>query len=474
MKTTGSKTWFVRTVSMVAALTLSVGLFAGCTKSASDKDEQGRTILSVGSWPSKEGKDLDNYNARKARFEEANTDVVIEPDLWTFDRKTFYAKAAGGQLPDLYGVGFTEVPEVIASEYSADLTDVMKKRGYDGMINEDVLEIISDDKGRIMAFPYSAYVLGLAVNTEMMEAAGLMEADGTPKQPKDWNELVEFAVKIKQATGKPGFVFPTANKNGGWMFTCLAWSFGVDFMEKDSDGKWKATFNTPEAAEALQYIKDLKWKYDVLPANTLIDGTEYSKIFATGGAGIQIGAGDVPRKYVQYGLDPNKLGMIALPAGPKRHVTLLGGGVWCINDNATEDQIDAAVRWLETSYSFNLTDEYKENTMTSIEKSLSENQLVGIKSMSVWTEASDALTWNRRVIDENANANQNHVKLYNDFVADCPAEIQPEEPVCCQELYEILDSCIQEVLINENANCAELLEKANADFQSNYLDNLTY
>lgn len=52
------------------------------------------TVILVGSWYSKEGVDLDNANKKKARFEEANPDVVIQPDLWTFDRKAFYAKAA--------------------------------------------------------------------------------------------------------------------------------------------------------------------------------------------------------------------------------------------------------------------------------------------------------------------------------------------------------------------------------------------
>ena len=79
-----------------------------------------------------------------------------------------------------------------------------------------------------------------------------------------------------------------------------------------------------------------------------------------------------------------------------------------------------------------------------------------------------------KMIDEYANSNINHVKLYNDFVADCPADIQAEEPVCAQELYVTLDGCIQAVLTDENADCAAILEKANADFQSNYLDNLGY
>jgi len=462
-----------KVTSMALSLIMSVGLLAGCSGGSSDKDEQGRTVISVGAWPSKEGVKLDNANARKARFEEANPDVVIEPDVWTFDRKSFYAKAAGGQLPVVYNAGFTEVPELISSEYSADLTDVLKKRGYEGMFNEDILEVISDSEGNVKAFPHSAYVLGLAYNTELFEKAGLMENDGTPKQPKDWKEVAEFAVKIKEATGKSGFVFPTSANNGGWIFTPVAWSFGVDFMEKDKDGKWRATFDTPEAVEALQYIKDLKWKYDVLPSNTLIDGTEYYKTFATGNAAMMITAGDYPRKVTQYGMVPDQVGMMAMPAGTKRHVTLLGGGVWCVRDDATEDQIDAAVRWLETEYNFNLTEEFKINTQKDIEKKLSENELVGVKAMSIWSNKSEAVAWNNQLIDEKANSNPNHVRLYNEFVVNCPAEIQTEEPVCCQELYGILDNCIQEVLVNKDADCAELLKKANSDFQSNYLDNLT-
>lgn len=47
----------------------------------------------------------------------------------------------------------------------------------------------------------------MAYNVDLMEQAGLMDADGTPKQPKDWSEVAEFAVQIKEATGKPGIAF---------------------------------------------------------------------------------------------------------------------------------------------------------------------------------------------------------------------------------------------------------------------------
>lgn len=94
--------------------------------------------------------------------------------------------------------------------------------------------------------------------------------------------------------------------------------------------------------------------------------------------------------------------------------------------------------------------------------------------MSPWSEQAEILQFENSLIEKNANLNLNHVKLYNDFVANCTAEIQAEEPVCAQELNGVLDGCIQRVLADENADCAELLEKANADFQKKYLNNITY
>ncbi len=463
-----------RLLAMFAAVTLMTGALAGCSDKAADKDDKGRTVLSVGGWPAKEGADKEAIEARKARFEEANRDVVIQPDNWRFDLKTFYAKAAGGQLPIIYNTHFTEVSQIITAGYSADITEALKKRGLYDKFNKQVLDIVSKD-GKVYAFPFEAYILGMACNVDMFEAAGLMEADGTPKQPKDWDEVVEFAVKIKEATGKPGFVFPTAGNNGGWIFTCLAWSFGTEFMKRDSDGKWRATFDSPEAAAALQWIKDLKWKYDVLPANTLIDATEYYKMFGTKNAGMLITAGDVPNRLTEYGMQPDEYGMLAMPKGPERHVTLLGGKIYALSNKATEDQIDAALRWIEGQYTPELTDEFKSNTITSLENAIGKNQLVSIKSLKVWDNNTDSVKFVNQLVEEKTNANINHVKLYNDFTADIgECEIRPEEPVCAQELYGVLDSCIQEVMVNENADCEELLKKACSDFQKNYLDNLDY
>ncbi len=459
-------------------IALAVAVAAGCCSCGPEnrsKDKQGKTVISVGGWPQKKGEYRDKMNAKKARFEKANPDVVIEGSSWVFDRKSFYAKAAGGQLPTLYNVGFTEINEIIASDYAADLTDVLEERGYNGMINQALLESISDSKGRIMAFPYNAYILGLAYNSEMMKKAGLVEADGTPKQPKDWFELAEYAKKIKKATGEAGLVLPTANNYGGWLFMPIAWSFGVEFAKKQDNGKWKATFDTPEAVEALQYIKDLKWKYDVLPSNTLIDGTEHTKLFATGKAGMAIAGSSIADSVTSYGMNPANLGMMAIPRGPKRHVTLLGGAVYVVKNGSDKKQIDAAIRWVETSFNYKVTDEFKKSNEDKLNTQwIPSNRQIGLKNMSIWSKNSDSFKWENDFIDQHANVDYNQVKLYNDFVTECPCEVQLEVPVCAQELYGILDGCIQEVLTNKDADCKKLIKGAVKDYQSNNLDKVSY
>lgn len=461
----------MKVVAMMLSGVIAMSVMGGCGKSA-DKDENGKVMVSIGGWPSKEGTSKDNYEKQKAEYEQANPQFTIVPDNWTFDLKTFYAKAAGGQLPILYTTHFTEASQLISAGYAADLTDTLKKHNIYDSFNKDIIKLLSKDD-KVYGFPIGAYALSISGNVDMMTAAGLVEADGTPKQPKDWNELAEFAVKIKQTTGKPGFAIPTSNNCGGWIFMPIAWSYGVEFMKKDGD-KWVATFNTPEAAAALQYIKDLKWKYDVFPSNVLIDQSEYHKLFGTGNVGMII-EGDVSKRVMTYGMTKDQIAMMAMPSGPKKHVTLLGGTLFAVSNKATEDQIDGALKWAEMSYTPFLSDKYKANLEKSTNASLEKGELIGIKEISTWNDTAETIKYRNDYIDSKANINTNHIKLYNDFLAnpgDC--ELRAEESVCAQELYSVLDNCIQEVLTNKDADCAALLEKANADFQKNYLDNTDY
>ena len=164
--------------------------------------------------------------------------------------------------------------------------------------------------------------------------------------------------------------------------------------------------------------------------------------------------------------------MMAIPAGPKRYVTLLGGDTRAIREDATEEQIDACIRFLEfTGNGYDIDESGKQALTDTMEQSKERGAVIGIKSLSPWNEESAKLKFQNELIEKNANINANNVRLYNEFLDDDKVEVQPEEPICAQDLYGILDNCIQNVLGDKNADCAALLKKANADFQTNFLNN---
>lgn len=442
----------------------------GCGEKKSDTDEQGRTIVKIGGYPEEGNEAKPAFDERIAEFEKNNPDVKVDPIEWHFNLSTFYTQAYGGQLPHLISTNFTEVVPAARAGVVADITDVLKKHGYEGMFNEQIIEALKYDDG-IYSFPNSAYLLGVIYNTELFEKAGLMKADGTPMIPKTWEELVEFGVKIKKKTGKPAIVFPTTGNAGGWLFTPIAWSYGVDFVKENEDGTYSAVFDSPEAVSALQFMKDLKWKYGIVPEDTLIDNSRKKELFATGGAAMIIDNGGGVTQFNAYDMDINKIGAMGLPAGPKKHVTLMGGNAYMMSADASKKQLDGVMRWIKDEKFYELTDEVKKNIVRDLEVMAENNQLIGVKPLTVWSQDVEYTKYYNEMVDKYANININHVKPFNDFVADCPAEIRPEERICAQELYAILDGCLQEVWSSKDSDVAAIIKKANNDFQRDYLDN---
>ena len=461
MKKTGNLSKFV---AWVLVLALAAGCFAGCGK----KDD-GNVELSVGNWPNAEAepKRYEIYEGRRADFEANNPGIVIKPDEWKYDVQTFLAKAEGKTLPDLYFTHFTEIKKIIDGGYSANIKDALVKFGYYDKIDEKMLKLIENKKG-VFLLPTSCYTLGLALNLDLLEKAGYVEEDGTPKAPKTLDELVEVAKAVTEKTGKAGFIFPTTNNQGGWYFTMLGWNYGVEFA-KNVDGKWQANFDNDDCVAALQYIKDLKWKYNVLPETTLVDQNECNKQIASGLAAMGFApAGQLGQMLVNYKMNLDSVGYSYIPAGPKNHYTLLGGACIAFSNTATEKEIEAGLKWLRDAEGVNpdLDDNYKKTAEESVNHSIESGNIVGVIDTAIWNDKSDVFKYRSELHKEKCNVNYNHIRLFNENKLD----IHPEVEICAQELYGLLDACIQEVLTNENADCKALIKKAAEDYQRNFLD----
>lgn len=449
----------------VAIMSMSM-LISGCQNGSDEK-----VSIVIGNWPSEtDAATVEYYNEYKRMMNEKYPDIEIVPDTTQISTKEFAAMASSGQLPNLFVSSYTELPLAAQSGFALDITDYCKEYQYTTNLNPLLVDKVSYDE-RVYGIPSTAYSLGLACNRKMFEAAGLVNEDGSLQYPATYDELAQTAVKIKDATGQAGFSFPTMNNQGGWIFTSLAWSYGVDFMEQDSDGKWQATFDSPECVEALQYIKDLKWKYDVLPDNSFVDVTEQRKLFASDQAAMYLM--HVPERMLvkTYSMDKDDICFGRVPAGPEGRYSLMGGNVYMISPNSTPEQVDAVFKWLDIiGESPNVSDYMKENLRLEFEADNNENvPVMKTVPFSIWIN-DERMQLENELRSEYANVPDVNFSDYSSFE---DVIIQEEEPVATQELYSILDAGIQEVLTDENADCEAIVNRMANDFQVNHLDKLS-
>lgn len=456
-------------ISVLLAATMMLSL-ASCGQKASAPAD-GKVVLRVDSWPDKDSApdDYERMMNIKADFEAENPDIVIEPDTWRFSTDSFLPKAAANQLPDVFYIPFTEVDKVVDAGYAEDLTKYMDEYGYTENLADNIKELVTRD-GKIYMVPSNAYALGLMANKTLFKEAGLVDENGYVIYPKTFEELGEYAGQIKAKTGKTGFIFPTVKNCGGWHFMPIAWSFGTKFMEEE-DGKWVAKFASPECEAALSFIKDLKWKYDALSDNMFIDNNEGFKMLASDQGAMWMcdpGQSTFNNNVRKYGMTKEAMSVGLIPEGPAGRYTLMGGSLYMIPSGTDESVIRAAFRWLEYR---GVT--YKENESSL---KISEDQFKQYVEEGIPVVDRDMFTVWKNPLEKNTALRKQYTNVdyndYREYIEFKDVNIKPEEPVCCQELYALLDNCVQAVIENKDADVKQILADAANDFQVNYLDNL--
>ena len=456
------KNFLISAVAVMCMLLLS-----GCEQNP-DNESNGKVEVTLGGYFTHEtATERYEYDIQSEKlFEELYPNVDIMNSKWIFSPDTYLAKAEGNTLPTVYYVPMTEAYNIIEQGYATDITDEYAERGYYESSHDFILDNISRD-GKVYMIPVSIYDLGMFVNMDVYRESGYVSEDDTPYQPKTWEETVEIAKRIKENTGNPGFVFPTGGRVAGWYFMPIAWSYGTVF-EKYEDGQWTACFNSPECIAALQYVKDLKWKYGVLQDEPIKESMEYRIFVAKNNCGFAFTDEEAAKNMIDAGLNRDVVGLISLPAGPVRKVTLVGGSYNVINKNATLEQKKAVMDWIEyEKQPVRLTDTYKKKVDDRLKHYDELGYIIGIESISLWEENAEAEGYLRQKTKEAINVNYNHIRQYND---KSDMELKLEEPIEAQALYEILGKVINTVLTDENADPGKLLEVAEREFQEKYLN----
>lgn len=185
-----------------------------------------------------------------------NIEVVekYNPDMYKGLTQNLQAAIASGKNPDVVQMGYSYLNYAAENFKYTDLNEAFKAAGDQNFMQDNflpnVLSLAQTDDGKQIGLPYSVSVPVLFYNPEIFTAAGL----DPNNPPKTWDEVARDAKIIKEKTGNMGFFMQEYADN--WTQQALIESNGGAMLKK-VDGKTKAAFDTPEAAQAYQMIADM-------------------------------------------------------------------------------------------------------------------------------------------------------------------------------------------------------------------------
>ncbi len=404
---------------------------------------------------------LAGWKAAVARFQTKYPNVTVTGSDYTYAPDTFPALVAGNQVPTVFQAYLTDRDLMTTQGIAADLTDFYKKSNLSDVYSPSLLSLVSAD-GKTYGMPIEAYVMGLGYNIKMLKDAGY------DAPPTTWAELGPVAQKLtNRDAGIAGFSFIRGEAHqAGWHGTVIAYNFGAqasDIVSKTADGKYKAGFDNAQTTAALNFIKDMQWKYDALPKE-LLEWPTNGEQLATEKAAMVLMAGSQLSwiKQTYPDVDMTKFGFAPLPAGPDGKMVSLGGGdVAYINAKATADQIEAG-------FAYRLFIQFDEGEVKAKFEATKTDPtaVIGFPGYPAYVGPFQAKF--AALTKEYANLPVDNYKLFNEATIG----LMNEPQISGQDYYAALGDVVSKIVIDKDTDVAAELKAAQATFQTNVLDQM--
>jgi ABC-type glycerol-3-phosphate transport system substrate-binding protein len=230
-------------------------------------------------WNGLTGSDGVTLDGIVKNFCAANPDVSVrvEKMVWaTYFDKLLTSLVSGNGAPDLFLLHEFEIPQFASQGVLYESSEFFKPKGeLDRKDYEPEYLKAIVYQGKTYGVPLDRHGWGVVVNKDLFKKAGLDPS----KAPKNAKEYVDLATKLTiDKNGKhpneAGFDEKNVAQWGtlvSWTkpnFLSVLWQNGGDW----TDGKGKATLDSPEARKTLQFWYDLIWKYRVSPKPAGFDG----------------------------------------------------------------------------------------------------------------------------------------------------------------------------------------------------------
>lgn len=433
-------------VGGVARLLVSGALVfsaVGCSDDAGSGGGGPVTITVNGLPPGTEAVDRAKFLEDKAEFERANPGIRVDAREGFMDPKTFATKLAGGQLEDVFYVYFTDPANLIARRQVAEITPYLDEVPAAREIRPELMKVFSGADGKVYGLPWKNYSMGLLYNKGLFVRAGLDPA----RPPRTWDEVRDAARRIAAlGDGVVGYGEYSKSNTGGWHFTAELYSVGGEVAVREGD-TWKAAFNTEEGRQVLRQLYDMRWTDNSMGERQLLEYADLIQMMASGKLGMYIATGDNLKtivnqykgNYADYGLGP-------MPGGQG---TLAGGDGFMFNAKASPEKIRAGLKWL--AFKFNNPGRIAHD----YEYDAANKNPVGLPEPNIWT--GDAARVREEASARFANVPVANFRPFAEGNAGIPLKL---EPPSAQQVYAVLDTAMQKVLTDREADPAALLAEA--------------
>ena len=316
-----------------------------------------------------------------ADFQKENPNITVKTNDYEWKATTFAADLAGGTLPTVFEIPFTDAKTLIANGQIADMQSSLGSLSYAGNFNKNLLQYGQGPDGHVYAIPAkSIYAVGLHYNRDLFTQAGLDPS----KPPTTWDEVRTAAKAIASKTGVAGFAQMAKDATGGWQLTVDTYARGGRI---ESDGK-KATLNNDATKAALQFLKDLRWTDNSMGANFDYDWAQHQPglrrrqdrhVHLGSGRLHEPGADEQHRPEVVRPHDDPALGQLT-PA-------CSAAAPWRLSSSkATANEKAAAIKWIDYHYLRKYTNQDAAAKNAQIQ--VASKQPVGTPELPIFSQAA--------------------------------------------------------------------------------------
>src|SRR6266542_5091476 len=423
---------------------------AACSGGEDGSSAGGKVTITVnGLPPATEAANHQRFLENVAEFERQNPKIHIDAHEGKMDPQTFSAKLAGGQLEDVFYVYFTDPAGLIAKRQVADITKYLGEFPVTKQIKPELMKVFSDAEGNAYGLPWKNYSLGLLYSRSLFTKAGL----DPNNPPKTWADVRAAAKKIAAlGGGTVGYGDYSKSNTGGWHFTAELYSLG-GAMARNDGGTWKAAFNDEAGKQVLQQLKDMRWADNSMGSRQLLEYADLLQMSGSGKLGMYVATGDnIPNIVNQYKGNFNDYGLAPMPGGQG---TLAGGDGYMFNAKDTPAQIRAGLTWLTWQHV------NPDKIASDNARAAGDKLPVGLPQPNIWIGDAEQ-KWTAATA-KYANVPQQNYQAFVAAGASIPVRL---EPPSAQQIYAVLDTAMQAVLTDRNADIGALLASAEKQVNS--------